>query len=679
MSFRTLPSRPPRAGRTLFAHILPVLSIATLCLVSVGTALPQYSTRELTNSTLFPVASRNGFGKPIATDGAYVAYSTGVSLWSQTIAGSKPKRLFATGEVLPGSDIKAKLIYPQVVVTDGTVVFLATNNEGESGLYGLYAIKADGSGPATRVMDSTNVANAYDWSGYMDPEAYSWVFQASHGVAAIGLEGVLYSAKLNGTDVKTLWNASPPSAFKGCSSKGAYNQIFLTNSAYMPATNGTSYAFAGGSTLEFTGLYQGPLTVNDACDNLIDSQISNDFNPTQALKTLPGQPAKAGPFAFFNTFQSIQIDGDYVYFGAYVKNGVSSTEDYSGFFRIPLRGGKAEAIVTNISHLLGIVNAKGRFDEVNLMGFAASNGRFVFMADDATPGYPGIASFYMVEGMSSTTVGTKFVKLFSSGSSVSNLCAGALDAEYAAPGALDQVSLSAKGLLTFGAEILAPTVPNPDGPCSYPQADYIFQPVGYFVLDTTHPLIPSDTEISLNVAQPVVYGEKPSLRIKVMAAEGAKNPKDLVPSGVVSVYYTNPEYFGFQHPTPYTAKLDSDGKASISLGAQQIGTYTYVVAYGGDANFSSSASANLVFPLHVTAPTFSIPGKTYSSPQSVYLDDTTPGLTIYYTTNGDTPTTKSTKFNYVNISVTKTETIKAIAVAAGDLQSAVSTATYKIE
>ncbi len=669
MSFHSFPSRRPVGERTLFARSLPVLGLATLCLASIGTASSQYSTRELTNSTLFAAPSQHGFGKPIATDGTWVAYSTGVSLWSQTVAGSKPKRIFASGELLPGSNIEATLIYPQVFVTDGTVVFLATNNKGESGLFGLYAVKANGSEPATRVFDSTQVANAYDWSGDMDPYAYAWPIQVSHGVAVIALQGVLYSANLNGTDVKTLWQTSP-SGFKGCSSGGAYNQIFLVNSAYLPATNGTNYAFAGGSTLEFTGLYQGPLSVDNSCNGLINSQISNDFDPSQELKTLPGQPAKAGPFAFANTFQSIQIDGDYVYFGASVTNGVSSTEDYTGFFRIPLKGGSAEAIVTNISHIPGITGKDGAFDEVDLMGFAVSNGRFVFMAQDAVSPNP-VMSFYMIEG-------TKFVKLFTSGSSVSNVCAGAPDAEYAAPGALDQVSLSASGLLAFGAEIRVATFPNQSGPCSYPQAYYIDQPVGYFLLDTTHPLIATETEISLSVAQPVVYGEKPSLRITVMPAEGARNPRDLVPTGTVSVYYTNPSYFGDQQPTINTANLDSDGKATIALGAQQNGTYSYVVAYGGDTNFSSSASAKLVFPLHVSAPTFSVtPGK-YSTAQSVYITDSTPGSTIYFTTNGNTPTTRSPVFGSTPINVSQSETIKAIAVATGDAPSPVSVGTYKI-
>jgi hypothetical protein len=671
MSSHPSPLHPLKCERTLFARSLPVLAAATLCLLGASSASSQYSTRELTNSTIFPASSQSDFGKPIATDGTYVAYSTGVALWSQTVAGSKPKHIFTVGEILPESDSKATLIYPEIVVTNGYVVFAATDGGGsETGLFGLYAMKADGSAPAQRVLDSTLVGTSSDWSSDLDPYAYSWTFQASQGVAVIALQGVLYSANLDGADVKTLWQTSP-SGFTGCSTLGSYSQLFLANSAYLPATDGIHYAFAAGSTLDFEGLYQGPLTVDDSCNNLINTGVNGDIDSSQYVKILPGQPAKAGPFAFPNTFQGIQIDDGYVYFGASVNGGVSSTEAYTGYFKIPLKGGSAQAIVTNISHVPGITGAGGKYDEVNLMGFAVSNGRFVFMADDATPGYPGIASFYMVDD-------AKYLTLFSTGSSVSNQCVGALDAEYAAPGALNQVSLSPTGLLTFVGQILPATFPNQHGPCSYPPGDYIHDPVGYFVLDTTHPLIPSEPEVSLNIVAPITYGEKPSLKIQVKPAAGAANPKDLIPTGTVSVWYTNPEYFGAQQPHSPSATLNADGEATIPLGAQQIGTYTYVVTYGGDANFASSTSENLVFPLHVTAPTFKAAAGTYEKAQSVYISDTTPGAQIYYTTNGATPTTKSKLFNDVSIPVTKSTVFKAIAVATGDANSAVTTATYTI-
>ena len=59
------------------------------------------------------------------------------------------------------------------------------------------------------------------------------------------------------------------------------------------------------------------------------------------------------------------------------------------------------------------------------------------------------------------------------------------------------------------------------------------------------------------------------------------------------------------------------------------------------------------------------------------ISDATSGATIYYTTNGTTPTTSSTRYTGP-ITVSSTETLEAIAVATGDTNSAVASATYTI-
>ncbi len=76
-------------------------------------------------------------------------------------------------------------------------------------------------------------------------------------------------------------------------------------------------------------------------------------------------------------------------------------------------------------------------------------------------------------------------------------------------------------------------------------------------------------------------------------------------------------------------------------------------------------------------PQFSVLGGTYASPQTVTITDYTTGAAIYYTTNGDDPTTDSTRYDGP-IRVTENETIKAIAVAEGLSDSAIVTIEYRI-
>jgi N-acetylneuraminic acid mutarotase len=82
-------------------------------------------------------------------------------------------------------------------------------------------------------------------------------------------------------------------------------------------------------------------------------------------------------------------------------------------------------------------------------------------------------------------------------------------------------------------------------------------------------------------------------------------------------------------------------------------------------------------PKPASAPTFSIAAGTYASVQSVAITDATEGATIYYTTDGTTPTTSSTVYTGP-ITVSSTETIKAIASASELGTSTVASATYTL-
>jgi len=82
-------------------------------------------------------------------------------------------------------------------------------------------------------------------------------------------------------------------------------------------------------------------------------------------------------------------------------------------------------------------------------------------------------------------------------------------------------------------------------------------------------------------------------------------------------------------------------------------------------------------PPRAAPPRFSPAGGVYASAQSVAIASTTPGATIYYTTNGAAPTTLSTRYTGA-VPVSRTHTIRAIAVATGIRESQVSSALYTI-
>jgi hypothetical protein len=91
---------------------------------------------------------------------------------------------------------------------------------------------------------------------------------------------------------------------------------------------------------------------------------------------------------------------------------------------------------------------------------------------------------------------------------------------------------------------------------------------------------------------------------------------------------------------------------------------------------TSSVTLTVINPYAAT-PKFSVAAGTYGAVQLVSLTDATPGATIYYTTNGQAPTSGSTKYTGP-ITVSSSETIEAFAAAPSYTNSAVASAAYKI-
>jgi hypothetical protein len=114
-----------------------------------------------------------------------------------------------------------------------------------------------------------------------------------------------------------------------------------------------------------------------------------------------------------------------------------------------------------------------------------------------------------------------------------------------------------------------------------------------------------------------------------------------------------------------------------SIAVQSMATLKAVALAPNYALSAQAAASYTIAPLAAT-PTFSPVGGTYLTAQTVTISDSTSGAAIYYTTNGTAPTTASAKYT-APISVSTTETLEAIAIAAGYTNSAAASATYTIQ
>jgi hypothetical protein len=132
-------------------------------------------------------------------------------------------------------------------------------------------------------------------------------------------------------------------------------------------------------------------------------------------------------------------------------------------------------------------------------------------------------------------------------------------------------------------------------------------------------------------------------------------------------------------PAAWTAlPTPTNGDLLVESGdAGAAGTYFGQCSGANEGEIVSLALMPASALAQAATPTFSIASGTYNSAQSVTISDSTPGTTIYYTTNGVAPTTGSSVYSGA-ITVSASETVEAIAVSSTTTQSAVASATYTI-
>ncbi len=135
-------------------------------------------------------------------------------------------------------------------------------------------------------------------------------------------------------------------------------------------------------------------------------------------------------------------------------------------------------------------------------------------------------------------------------------------------------------------------------------------------------------------------------------------------------------YYTLDGSTPTTASA----VYAVPIAVSNPGATT-ISALAVAPGFNPSAVATGVYTIllgQTAAPTFSVAAGTYTADQTVTLADATPGAVIYYTLDGSAPTTSSTVYSSV-ITVAKSETVNAIAVAPNYSASTVASAAYVLD
>jgi sugar lactone lactonase YvrE len=227
-------------------------------------------------------------------------------------------------------------------------------------------------------------------------------------------------------------------------------------------------------------------------------------------------------------------------------------------------------------------------------------------------------------------------------------------------------------LQTTGTCTLSPTSGQTlasGGNCS---VAYLFQPTMGGVLNeaatlTDNNLNAANAQQALSFTGTGIGGTNPQLA-SISPSSGA---------GGTSVTLTGTSLSGATQVTFGASAVRPSSSTSTSVTATApagSGTVSVTVT---TPNGTSNGESFTYTSTPAATPTFSPSAGTYTSAQTVTISSATSGATIYYTTDGSTPTTSSSVYS-VPISVSATETVKALAVESGYTNSVIGSAAYSI-
>jgi Divergent InlB B-repeat domain/Chitobiase/beta-hexosaminidase C-terminal domain len=221
---------------------------------------------------------------------------------------------------------------------------------------------------------------------------------------------------------------------------------------------------------------------------------------------------------------------------------------------------------------------------------------------------------------------------------------------------------------------------------------------GATIYYTTDGSVPSRSSKIFNPATPIPVSSTETIKAYAVLSGYALSPLGVANYSIIPQYAPTPTFSlaaGFYNSSVMVSIMDSLAGATIHYTTDHTTPTAASPVYGGTPitissterlqaiavapNYSPSAVALSDYYIATAEPVISKPSGTYSGPQMVTITDATPGAVIYYTTDGTVPDRASPTISPGgSITVSASETLKAIAVAAGYTASPQAAAWYTI-
>jgi uncharacterized repeat protein (TIGR03803 family) len=470
--------------------------------------------------------------------------------------------------------------------------------------------------------------------------------------------------------------------------------VTISNKVTTPASGGDGTVYQISSTGQESILHSfGDGTVtNDGQDPeavLYQASDGNFYSTTvTGGASSEGTIYQITPSGFVTIFHSFGSNKD----GAYPAQGLVQASD-GNFYGTTSAGGSAGVgSVYNINFGLSAPTPA-----ITPGGGAYTTSELVSITD----GLAGAIIYYTTNGSAPTTSSIQYTGPITVSSSVT------LQAIAAKSGYLN--SSIASAAYVIGQTVATPSISPAGGTFNSPQTVTLSDSLNgaqlFYTTDGSTPAVgpaPSYPTLGTTIAYSGPFSVPASANINAIAVEtGYFNSQPATAGFTIDVPSPTPVITppGGKFATSQSVTITDPGSTNGAVilyttdgstparGAPNTQTYTAPFILSGlnttvnAIAFSpgdvQSATATAIFQIgtQVPAPTFSPPGGPYTTGQAVILTD--PGATIYYTTDGSTPTVNSAQYT-TPIAVSSSETITTYATEAGHFDSPVVSAAYTI-